>query len=246
MSETELEEQAATNDSNVEAPTGKNARRIRSTISFPYGSLADAERVAEALHRRGDRGTIDELAGEMAQTVTSGSFRTRVATARIFGVIEVQRGQVSLSRLGHRLIDPTQAPQARVDAFLHVPLFKRIHEAYRGRLLPSASGLEAEMTRLGVSSKQTDRARQAFQSSAERAGFFGNGKDRLVAPALSGDQTPLGEKHPLPELLGEDLGMPRMMIDMWRHLLENSETMTPEQIKAYLDGARTIWSSLPH
>ena len=49
-------------------------------------------------------------------------------------------------------------------------------------MLPPAAALEREMGQLGVASKQTGKARQAFERSAEQAGFFAHGADRLVMP----------------------------------------------------------------
>lgn len=42
------------------------------------------------------------------------------------------------------------------------------------------------MAELGVSKKQTSRARQAFERSADQAGYFESGKDRLVRPGNLG------------------------------------------------------------
>src|SRR5436190_12028386 len=42
------------------------------------------------------------------------------------------------------------------------------------------------MREIGVSSKQTNRARQAFMRSARQANFFAHGEDRLVRPAGPG------------------------------------------------------------
>jgi hypothetical protein len=39
------------------------------------------------------------------------------------------------------------------------------------------------MAGLGVSKKQTDRARQTFERSAQSAGFFEFGRDKLIEPA---------------------------------------------------------------
>jgi hypothetical protein len=47
-------------------------------------------------------------------------------------------------------------------------------------VLPPAAALEREMVALGVSEKQKERARQVFERSAEQAGFFEHGKNRLV------------------------------------------------------------------
>ena len=48
-----------------------------STIAFPYTPLADAEQVAHALHRRGGEASMDELAAELNQVMTSGAFRKK-------------------------------------------------------------------------------------------------------------------------------------------------------------------------
>jgi hypothetical protein len=39
------------------------------------------------------------------------------------------------------------------------------------------------MAGFGVAAKQTDRARQAFERSADQAGFFAHGTDRLILPS---------------------------------------------------------------
>ena len=41
------------------------------------------------------------------------------------------------------------------------------------------------MVNFGVSSKQTGKARQAFERSAQQAGFFAAGTDRLIPPAFA-------------------------------------------------------------
>src|SRR4051812_41576788 len=73
---------------------------------------------------------------------------------------------------------------ARVDAFLHVPLYRRIFEHHDGYTLPGAGPLERFMREAGVSPKQTGKARQAFMRSARQAGFFAHGEDRLVRPSF--------------------------------------------------------------
>jgi hypothetical protein len=226
---------------------GGGRQNIRSTIAFPYSPLADAEQVADALRRRGDTAAMDQIAAEMEQQATSGAFRTKIATARTFGAIESRRGQVHLTPLGHRLVDPAQVERARVDAFLHVPLFKRVYEEYRGRNLPPAKGLEATMERMGVSSKQLTRARQSLQRSAEQAGFFRNGSDRLVLPVVSGGAAQTSDMDtPLVLNVGDtDSGMPTWFAQMWLTLVNDGESWPAEQIKAYVDGARTAYKATP-
>jgi hypothetical protein len=158
--------------------------REQSTIAFPYNDLNDAVVVARAIHEHfGVECSNDQLAAAMGQTVTSGSFRLRVAAARTFGLIQTSRSQLSLTDNGRAIVDESQERRARATAFLFVSLYSAIYERYRGNILPPAGALEREMANLGVASKQADKARQAFERSAQQAGFFEHGRNRLVMPS---------------------------------------------------------------
>jgi hypothetical protein len=184
----------AESSSNNEAPdVGK--KQI-STIQFPYGDLDDAVEFAKAIHAVGGQScTTDQVAAYLKQSITSGAFRLRTSYPRIFGLTETERGGMRLTPLGLRIVDPMQEAVARVEAFLHVPLYKAIFDKYKGYTLPPNVALEREMANLGVSPKQTDKARQAFERSARQAGFMWAGPDRLVMPALK-DRGETGGKAP--------------------------------------------------
>lgn len=158
----------------------------RSTIRFPYGDLDDAIEVVRVVREHGGgQADMSQLAAWMNHdTVRSGAFRTKVATARIFGLVDVDRDTVTLTPVGGRIVDPTMEREARVTAFRNVPLFEQIFERFKGLLLPPDSGLESEIVRLGVSDGQKRKARQIFQRSAAQAGFFAHGRERLVLPAV--------------------------------------------------------------
>lgn len=158
----------------------------RSSIEFPYGDLDSAVKVAKAIHdNAGQSCSPENLAAYLGMVGNTGGFRARIAPARVFGLIDVERGRIGLTSLGRQIVDPSQERTARVDAFLTVPLYSAIFERYKAHLLPPEAALEKEMAQLGVSSKQTDKARQAFERSAQQAGFFAHGKERLVKPELS-------------------------------------------------------------
>jgi hypothetical protein len=120
----------------------------------------------------------------MKQTPSSGSFRTKIATARIFGVIETVQGKYQLTDLGFAIVDSKRERAARANAFLRVPLYRRVYEEFRNRQLPPRPvALERTFVGFGVASKQADRARHAFDRSAQQAGFFDQGgRDRLIRP----------------------------------------------------------------
>lgn len=169
-----------------EQDTPRPRQRERSTIAFPYSDLDDAVRAAKGVYEVGGESCDrDQLAAKLGLAATGGAFQTRVLGARTFGVLETYRGTLRLTELGSRLCDPQQEREARVRAFLHVPLYSEIYQKFRGRVLPPNSGLESTMEELGVPSKQTGRARQAFSRSAEQAGFFEAAPDRLVEPSAA-------------------------------------------------------------
>jgi hypothetical protein len=172
-----------TNVEKTDDTNGTGARE-QSTIAFPYLDLDAAAEVANAVYQRSGHGScdLDELAAEMGQVI-SGAFRLKTGTAKIFDVIDKDgRSSVKLTDLGKQIIHEETARAARAEAFMRVPLYAAVYEKYKGQKLPPMKALEREMQSLGVSSKQTDKARQAFERSARQAGFFEAGDDRLVRP----------------------------------------------------------------
>jgi hypothetical protein len=168
-----------------------DAKREQSTILFPYLDLDAAVEVARAVYARAGLGScgLDELAAEMSQTM-SGAFRLKTGTAKTFDLTDKDgKSGIKLSELGRQIVTADTERAARAEAFMRVPLYAAVYEKYKGHLLPPPKALEREMLGLGVSSKQTDKARQAFERSARQAGYFESGDDRLVRPRA--DLTPL-------------------------------------------------------
>lgn len=190
-----------------------DGKRQQSTILFPYLDLEAAVEVADAMYKTRGHGAIEahELAATMNQTL-SGAFRLKTGTARIFGLSEkAGRDATKLSELGIRIIEAQTEKEARAEAFLAVPLYRAIYDKYKGQRLPPPKALEREMESLGVSGKQTDKARQAFERSARQAGYFEKGEDRLVKPFFgNGSERPLEQppedRHDPPGAAGGDGG----------------------------------------
>jgi hypothetical protein len=177
--------QSVTGEPQSAPPEQGSEKRERSSIAFPYNDLDDAVEIAKAVHNNaGISCSLTQLAAFVRQPVSSGAFRLRVSNARTFGLTDNERGEVHLTPLGRTVADPAQESAARVDAFLHVPLYKRIFEHHDGYTLPAAGALERFMREVGVSPKQTGKARQAFMRAARQAGFFAHGEDRLVRPSF--------------------------------------------------------------
>jgi hypothetical protein len=164
-----------------------DGKRERSTIEFPYLDLEAAIEIAKGVNQVGGSSCgWDQLAAQIGQAAKGGGFRLRVMTAKTFGLVTYGQGNVSLTELGRRLNDPQQEKAAKADAFLKVPLYEKIYELFKNGTLPPVDALESEMVKLGVAPKQKGKARQAFQRSANTAGYFWSGNNRLVRPAIKG------------------------------------------------------------
>lgn len=167
---------------------GEGKTRQRSTIAFPYTDYEGAAAVAAAIHGNVGHGVCSataQLAPWMKQSPKSSGFRTQLAAARLFGLIESDNAEsYRLTNLGTRVVDPAQARTAKAEAFLKVPLFAALFEKYKGGVIPPNAALEREIAALGVSEKQKARARQVFENSAEQTGFREQGANRLVMPAV--------------------------------------------------------------
>jgi hypothetical protein len=72
-------------------------------------------------------------------------------------------------------------------------------DKYRGGVLPPSAALERDVVALGVSEKQKGRARQVFERSAELAGYFEHGKNRLVMPATAAREQVREDERPREE-----------------------------------------------
>jgi hypothetical protein len=193
------------------APANKPKKRLRilkkpekrqlvqSSVSFPYMDLDTGISVAQSMMDAGGVAlTREQLAGVMKLSVGSGTFITKTGTARIFGLIASVQGKYELTNLGFAIVDNDENSQraAKAEAFLTVPLYKRTYEEFKGKQLPPKTGLENAFAKFGVAPKQVYNARLAFEKSANQAGFFSAGPDRLIEPILRGPMGPTGPTGP--------------------------------------------------
>lgn len=231
--------------------------RGKSTIEFPYGDLDDAEEVVTAVHAVGGVNCQwDQLAAKMGQSASGGGFRLRVGAARTFALLTYERGEVELTDLGIRLLDPKSTRAARAEAFLKVPLFKAAYDKFKGIQLPPPAAIERQFEQLGVAPKQKDKARLVFMRSAKTAGYFELASDRLVAPALGAqsndrfEDATQGEDNNrerrdkaanIGSAANDQSGIPAALIGLLQKLPPPGKILTPKRRKALTDAfASTI------
>jgi hypothetical protein len=176
-------------DTQDEGADGEGKRQ-RSTIAFPYSDYEGAESLARAIHENVGHGqcAAEQLASWTHQSSKSSSFRSQIAAARLFGLIESADSEsYKLSPLGIRAVDQEHARAAKAESFLNVPLFRAVYEKYRQVSLPPPAALERDMAAMGVAEKQKAKARQVLMASAKATGYCELGENKLIAPALKVD-----------------------------------------------------------
>lgn len=167
----------------IPSPVSEAVPRGRSTIEFPYLDLDNSVEIVKTVHEvEGDRCDWRQLATKLEVAPEGGGFRMRMLTAKTYGLVTYERGQIMLTELGIRMADPAHEKRARFDAFLAVPLFKQLFDRLNGQPLPPVAAIERMVENLGVAPKQKDKARQVFQRAAKQAGLFDLSSDRLSMP----------------------------------------------------------------
>ncbi len=179
---------------------GDGSNYERSSIQFPYFDLGECLKIVRAISNNAgaDDCTDDQVAAWTDLSSKSSGYRSRMSATRLFGLIESGKSSgVRLSDLAPKALDEHHARAAKVQAFLNVPLFKRVYENWRGQQIPPAAKLERALVTFGVAEKQKARARQTLERSAAEANFYENGKDRLVQPGTKsgGHVTPPADNH---------------------------------------------------
>lgn len=162
-------------------------KRERSLIEFPYSDLQSAADLAVAVLQKGGGSCAEvQLAAWLNHSVAGGTFRSRLSAAKMFGLLESGNKTLTLTALGRRITDGRLAAEARIEAFLRVPLYEALYRKLNGYALPPAAAIERQMVNIGVVQTQSDKARQVFVKSAAQAGFIDSQTGRFVKPGNPG------------------------------------------------------------
>lgn len=174
-------------------------KRNRSGTASPYFDLDTSIKVAETIHGTGGGScSSDQLAHWLNYKSTrSGTYLTRIAAARQFGLIESTGDRHSVTERGMRIVAPvmnTDATQAKIDAFMDIELFSKVYQRFRGSTLPADSGLKNlfATSEYAILPDRIDAAIRVLTHSAEQAGFLVISGDqrRLIMPSVAGTAAP--------------------------------------------------------
>jgi len=183
-----MAEPAAVTESTEDPKKGKP--RAHSKTQFPYYHLADAVKVATAIHvKAGGECSRAQLAALLDhKSVRSGAFLSRVAGAKMFGLIQKADGSnLRVTSRGEKIVAPVDEQQttaAKVEAFLAVELFKKVFDKYQGKTLPDSVGLKNLFgNEFGIVKSRQEPTVRVMRASAKFAGFFDTaGSAQMVNP----------------------------------------------------------------
>ena len=179
-------------DSIKAVPPPKPAAETGKRVSYPYSDFASSLTVAELINVRGGGVCdIDQLAAWLEyKSVTSGTFASRLAAARHFGLItNTNDGRIGITDRARSILAPVMpydAVNAKAEAFLGVALFKQVFDDFRGTVLPEDIGLTNFFKqKYKILPDRAVPAVRVFRDSARQTGFFQSANNRLIRPSAS-------------------------------------------------------------
>ena len=161
------------------------------TIKYANYDLDSSIEVARVLDGLGGLASGDELAVRLGyKSKNNGAFLSRLASARLYGLVDGQSDQLRPSALAINILRPdykeTEA-KARLAAFEHVPLNEAVLNTYHGKVLPDTTGLRnALQVQWHVNPNNASNVLARLMDSADQAGLFSTAGDRtkMIRPTL--------------------------------------------------------------
>jgi hypothetical protein len=140
----------------------------------------------------GGQATPDQMAAHLGYKGTNnGAYLTKMGATTLFGLVDKNGPVFVATPLAHRIISPTyphDQKKALVEAFLNVPLFKRIYDDFKGKELPPEFGMKnALRLQYGVTQTRVNEAYRSLMESADTAGFFetkNGARTHLIMPLI--------------------------------------------------------------
>ena len=171
--------------------------RAKSAVGFPYFDFDSSLAVAKTIRDQGgSSGLHDQIAHWLGyQSIKSGTYLTRVAAAKQFGLVASTGSGLAVSDLALSILAPvmpTDAASAKARAFLNVELFSKVNTDFHGRALPPPMGLQnLFQNTYGIVPDRVQQAVRVFLSSASQTGYLvGSGDSQRLVTPVSGSVTP--------------------------------------------------------
>lgn len=156
-----------------------NSNKERSPL-YPIFSISDTmDFVKEIGKIGGKKVSVETVASVIGMSIKTNSFKSKISTAKQFGLIRGAGGAVELTDLAKKLIyavDDFETHNLLIEAFLTAPLYRKVAERYENQALPTVEKLSnILLLEYGVTKAAKDVAAKKFIESAEQIGVLKNG-----------------------------------------------------------------------
>lgn len=155
-------------------------KRERSAL-YPTITVNECFEIVETISKIGGKvyssGSIAQALGMSEKT---NSFRAKISTLRQYGLISGIQGTLKLTNISNEYLYPIEDEQkkkAKLQAFLEVPLHKKIIEKFENQALPPADKLANVLLgkEFGLTKNTKDSAVDIFLKSLEQLNLLING-----------------------------------------------------------------------
>lgn len=155
-------------------------KRERSAL-YPTITVNECFEIIETIGKIGGKvysnGSIAQALGMSEKT---NSYRAKISTLRQYGLISGAQGTLKLTPVSNDYLYPTEDEQkknAKIEAFLSVPLHKKIIEKYENQALPQVDRLANVLLgkEFGLTRNTKDSAVEIFVKSLEQLNLLTNG-----------------------------------------------------------------------
>lgn len=135
--------------------------------------------VQEIVKIGGKKVSVETVATVIGMSIKTNSFKSKISTAKQFGLIRGSGGAVELTDLAKRIVyavSDYDKQKTLVECFLSAPLYRKIAERYENQAVPPVDKLgNILLLEYGVTKSAKDTAAGKFIESAEQIGILKNG-----------------------------------------------------------------------
>lgn len=168
----------------------KTQSQKRRSRLYPRYDLQEAIHFIKLLETMGGEGVSEQaVASSLGKGVNNSTFHGRLSAAKQFGLLVEEKGRLSLTEVGRRIVrpsEPAQSGEALRVAFTRPSLYGELIRAFQGRVLPEPSYLcNRLVNEYGIEAGAKERAAKNFLNSAKYANLVQNGI--LVTEAVAQD-----------------------------------------------------------
>ena len=157
-------------------------KRKMSDTTFAIFTIEQVAEVVAAIAQLDGESYANEVIHELLSDFPPSTIEPKLSAAGTYGLIRRSKGEVTLTGLGRRILNPKTEEQAKLRAFFNVKLFCDLAHLLDERRIPPANDLKAKIKELGVVDCQIDRVHKIFLTSASQVGLHQPGSNFYVPP----------------------------------------------------------------